>query len=79
MKIKKFQQGGMAPEAVPASVPASEQDPMTQLVEMAMAALEGQDPNLAMQVCQMLLELVGATQAPAQQPVFKKGGKLIRK
>lgn len=86
MRIKKFQTGGqMAPqdvasEAVPTTAPEA-QDPMMQLVEAAMAALESQDPNLAMQVCQMLLELVGATQggAPQGQPVFRKGGKLVRK
>ena len=86
MRIKKFQTGGqmasqdVASEAVPTTAPEA-QDPMMQLVEAAMAALESQDPNLAMQVCQMLLELVGAAPAPVGQPaqgapVFRRGGRI---
>lgn len=90
MKIKKFQQGGPMPaEAAPAA-PAPEQggqDPIMQLAEMAGAALQGQDCGLAMQVCEGFMMLVeqmmggGAEPvgAPAQAPVFKKGGKLIRR
>ena len=68
----------MPAEAAPAP---EAQDPMIQLVEAAMVALESQDPNMAMQVCQMLVELVGGAQgaAPQGQPVFRKGGKLVRK
>ena len=86
MKIKRYQQGGSMPvEAAPAPAPAPEQggDPIMQLAEMAGAALQGQDCGLAMQVCEgfmMLVEqMMGGGAAPAQQPVFRKGGKLVRK
>lgn len=86
MKIKRYQQGGPMPvEAAPAPAPAPAQggDPIMQLAEMAGAALQGQDCGLAMQVCEgfmMLVEqMMGGGAAPAQQPVFRKGGKLVRK
>ena len=83
---QKFQDGvQMAqPEAAPKPAEAPQQggDPMQMLVEAAMAAVQNQDPNMAMEVCMMLLELVGAVpgQAPVGepqgQPVFRKGGKI---
>jgi len=77
MKITKFQAGGPVAPAAPA--PA---DPMAQMVEMAMAALQNQDCELAMQVCDNLLMMLQETQppvnaAPEGQPVFKKGGKMV--
>lgn len=87
--VNKFQQGGAMPVAAPApeAAPAgAQQDPMAQLIEMAIAALQNQDPNLAFQVCETLLMLVQQAQAPAPvdaapqgQPVFRKGGKMYRK
>ena len=88
--IKKLQEGGeMAPppEAAPEGG-APEQgaqeggDPTAQILEAAMAALQNQDCNLAMQVLQALVQMLGggAPEGPAapegQAPVFKKGGKL---
>lgn len=87
-QTKKFQQGGqMAPEqAAPAEVMPAEQpmeqapaqDPMQMLFEGAMQALQSQDCQLAMQVCQMLLQLAQQSEQPepepAGEPVFKKGG-----
>lgn len=71
---------------MPAEAPQQGGDPMQMLVEAAMAAVQNQDPNMAMEVCIMLLELVGAAPgqapvgAPAEgQPVFRKGGKMKRK
>ena len=88
-KPRKFQDGGQMaqPEAAPMPAEAPQQggDPMQMLVEAAMAAVQNQDPNMAMEVCMMLLELVGAAPGqapvggPAQSPVFAKGGKLKRK
>lgn len=85
MKIqpRKFQVGGEmeAPveEPMPAETPeqGAQQDPLMQLAEMAAQALQSQDPNMAFQVCQALLELIQAAQgggAPQGQPVFRKGG-----
>ena len=77
----------MPSEAAPMPAEALQQagDPMQQLVEAAMAAVQYQDPNMAMEVCMMLLELVGAVPGqapvgePVQSPVFRKGGKMKRK
>ena len=89
--VRRYQQGGPMP-AGPAmggapveQAPAPQQDPMQMLVEAAMTAVQNQDPNMAMEVCMMLLELVGVAPGqapvgePVQSPVFAKGGKLKRK
>ena len=90
--IKKFQEGGeMTPppaEGAPAEAPAEAApeggDPTAQILEAAMAALQNQDCNLAMQVLQALVQMLGggAPEGPAvpqgQQPVFGKGGRLIK-
>ena len=89
--IKKFQAGGPMPAdaaaAAPAPAPEQGGDPIMQIAEMAGAALQSQDCALAMQVCEAFMMLVeqmaggGAEPvgAPAGQPVFAKGGKLIRR
>ena len=83
--ISKFQDGGVAPTPIPAEQQAPQGDPMEQLVMAAMTAVQNQDPNMAMEVCMMLLELAGVApgQAPVGaeqgQPVFRKGGKMKRK
>ena len=65
------------------------QDPMEQIVGMAIQAVQNNDPNLAMQVCETLVQIAqqAAKQtpttkesAPAEgEPVFKNGGKLVRR
>ena len=88
--IKKFQAGGPMPAdaaaAAPAPAPEQGGDPIMQIAEMAGAALQSQDCAMAMQVCEAFMMLVeqmagGAEQmgAPVGQPVFAKGGKLIRR
>lgn len=89
--IKKFQAGGPMPAeaaaAAPAPAPEQGGDPIMQIAEMASAALQSQDCAMAMQVCEAFMMLVeqmaggGAEPvgAPAGQPVFAKGGKLIRR
>lgn len=60
MKIRKFQEGGaMEPQQ------SSEQDPLMQLAEMAAQAIQNNNGQLALQVCQGLLQLI--EQAAAQQ------------
>lgn len=82
-KVNLFQAGGaVAPQG-------AAQDPMAMLVEGAAQAVQNQDCQIAMQVCQMLLELVNGAQAapapeaaPAPQegePVYRRGGKLVRR
>lgn len=91
---RKFQEGGAMPEdpamtedmPVEGEAPVEEApqgggDPLMQLAEMAAQALQSQDCNIAMQVCQAFMQLVQQAQgggAPAGQgqPVFKRGGKL---
>ena len=88
--LKKLQEGGPveAPaEAAPAEAAPGEAapeggDPAAQILEAAMAALQNQDCNLAMQVLQALVQMLGGgasegSAAPeGQAPVFGKGGKL---
>ena len=93
MKFKtlKFQEGGaMPPQEAPAGAPAEGgpeaggQDPLQQLVQMSMQALQSQDCQAAMAVCQAFVQLAqqqggGAEQPePQGEPVYKKGGKFAR-
>ena len=88
---RKFQEGGpmegpeMAPEQAPEVAPMPEQegsqDPLMQIAQMAMQALQTNDGQLALQVCDALLQLLqqaqgGAPQAPQGEPVYRRGGKL---
>ncbi len=90
MKIKKFQQGGameapMNPVMAPQAQPQGGDDPILMLAQAAAQALQTQDANLAMQVCEGLLQLVsqmmgpGPEAMPQEAPVFKKGGVLKKK
>lgn len=80
--VKKLQTGGSVSVPAPAEQPAPSGDPMEQLIMAAQEAVNSQNPELAMQVCMMLLELVGATQSVGQpgqnQPIFRKGGRITR-
>lgn len=96
--IKKFQMGGeMAPEEAPEQMPAEEMpaegapspeggqgDPLMQVAQLAVQALQNQDCNAAMQVCQIFLQMVQQMQGqpepePQGEPVFRKGGVLVRR
>lgn len=94
--IQRFQEGGMMPpqEApaepeVPAGggAPAEGEDPLMQIAQMAMQALQSQDCNAAMQVCEAFIQLVQQAQgggaesgAPVpEEPVYRAGGRLVRK
>lgn len=91
--VKKFQQGGpveAAPaEAMPQEAPMEGRAPMEQgSAEEQMAQLAQQllemllqqvgDPQAVMMILQMCMEMLQGA-AEQQQPVFKKGGKLVRK
>ena len=87
-KFAKFmQEGGVAPEAAPVeeapAAPEQGGSPEEQIVMACQQALQTQDCNLAMQVCQALLQMMGggapaeATTAPeGSEPVYKRGGRL---
>ena len=90
--INKFQEGGEIPEE---QIPVEEQgaapaqqggeDPLMQVAQIAVQALQNKDCNAAMQVCQIFLQMVqqmGQQNAPEQpkgEPVFRKGGILVRR
>ena len=89
--ISKFQEGGaMAPQGG-APAPQGGEDPMAMLLQGAQQAIEGQDCQVAMQVCQKIHELAGggaqggapapaAAPAPAEgEPVYRRGGRLVRR
>lgn len=94
MILKKFQQGGQmdpAMEQAPVEQAPVEQAPVqggeeqlaqiaTQLVQMLLQ--EVGDPNAVAAILQMALDVLSqAAQggAPQEQPVFKKGGKIVNK
>lgn len=93
MKLgNKFQAGGPMPVGAPAQAPQGGEDPTAMLLQGAQQAVQGQDCEMAMQVCQMLIEALGgggspqeaapqeAAPAPAEgEPVYRRGGRLVRR
>lgn len=92
MKLgRKYQEGGAMPAGAAPQGPQGGEDPMAMLMQGAQQAVEAQDCQIAMQVCQMLLELAGggasaeaapaeAAPAPAEgEPVYRRGGRLVRR
>ena len=90
--LKFLQEGGAMPAGAPAGAPQGGEDPMAMLLQGAQQAVQAQDCQIAMQVCQMLLELAGgggapteaapaeAAPAPAEgEPVYRRGGRLVRR
>ena len=87
-KVKKFQMGGPAPEAAPAPAEGgapegAAQDPMAQILQVAAQALQTQNCEAAMAVCQALMQLAqgggGPESAPQEEPTFaRNGAKLVR-
>lgn len=76
--------GGGAPTGEPAPGQGGEQDPIMMLAQMSAQAIQAQDCQMAMQVCQAFLEIVqqmqgGAPEEPQGEPVFRKGGTLVRR
>lgn len=95
-KVQKFQMGGPVQPAeepvqtgeAPVQEQAPEQgggqDPMVMLAQMSAQAIQSQDCQMAMQVCQAFLEILqqmqgGAPGEPQGEPVFRKGGVLVRR
>ena len=80
------------PAGAPAPAPQGGEDPTAMLLQGAQQAVQGQDCEMAMQVCQMLIEALGgggspqeaapheAAPAPAEgEPVYRRGGRLVRR
>lgn len=87
MKIRKHQMGGqMAPEAAPAEqmpqeagAPQGGQDEMMQqIAQIAQELIQQLGPDAAAVLAQMIMEMLQGA-AEQRQPVFRKGGKLIRR
>lgn len=89
---KKFQAGGPMPAGAGAPAPQGGEDPTAMLMQGAQQAVQGGDCEIAMQVCQMLLEMLGGGGAPAEgapaeaapapaegEPVYRRGGRLLRR
>lgn len=87
--IKKFQEGGAAPAPEAATPQQGNEDPTAMLMQGAQQAVQNQDCQIAIQVCQMVLEMLGGGGAPAggseaggapqSEPVYRRGGRLIRR
>lgn len=97
-ELRKFQAGGemATAEAAPAEAGApagpeagaapagTEQggDPMQQILQAAMQAVQNNDAQLALQVCAALVQLAQggagapAGEAPQGEPVYRNGGRL---
>lgn len=73
------QEGAMPEEGAPAGAPTDGEDPLMQIVQMFVQGLQSQDCNLLAQGAQMFLELIQQGQGGGQQPVFKRGGRLVRR
>ena len=86
-KTQKFQEGGAVQPTTGNSAPTPEEggDPITELVTLAQQAIESQNCEAAMAVCQGFMMLVTQS-APSEtappttgEPVYKKGGTLLRR
>lgn len=85
--IKKFQEGGAAPAQEAAAPQQGGEDPTAMLMQGAEQAVQNQDCQIAIQVCQMVLEMLGgapaggapAGGAPQSEPVYRRGGRLVRR
>lgn len=86
-ELLKFQEGGEmapAPAEAPAEAPAQGGSPEEQILQAAAQAVQTQDAQLALQVCQALVEMAGGGAQPApaapegQEPVYKRGGRLVK-
>jgi hypothetical protein len=82
--------GGMPPEQGPPPGGPEQagggQDPLMQIAQIAAQALQNQDCQAAMAVCEAFLQLIqqvagggGAPEQPAEPTFQRKGGKLQRK
>ena len=87
--IKKFQEGGATPASEAAAPQQGGEDPTAMLMQGAQQAVQNQDCQIAIQVCQMVLEMLGGGGAPAgrpeaggapqSEPVYRRGGRLVRR
>jgi hypothetical protein len=85
MKVKKFQEGGPAPEQAPAQGQEAggapqEGNPEEQLAGMAQQIIQQLGPEAAAALAQMIMQMLqgGGEEAPQGQPQYQRqGGKLV--
>ncbi len=87
--IKKYQAGGPMPadpamagvpaEAAPAPEQGGQDQMMAQLEQMAMEIIQSVGPEGAAMLAEMIMAMLQQGGAPQGQPVFRRGGKLVRK
>ena len=86
-KTKKFQTGGAVTPNNETSTPAPQEggDPIAELVNLAQQAIDSQNCEAAMAVCEGFMMLVTQSEqsqtppAPTDEPVYRKGGTLLRR
>lgn len=85
-KVKKFQEGGAAPAPAAEPMPAEQGAQLMQLAQMAAEALQSGDCNTALAVCEGFMGLIqqasqgqGGEAAPQGEPVYRRGGTLVRR
>lgn len=83
-----MQEGGNIASTPVGGAQEESQDPILQIAEMMAQGLQSGDCNMLSQACEAFLSLLQQVQAPQQEPlgapassapVFKKGGKMIRR
>ena len=95
IKLQKYQAGGEMAAGAPAEdptmaagAPAPEaqggnpEELLMQLAQVAAQALQNQDCEAAMAVCQGFIQMIQQMQgggAPEGEPVYKRGGKLVKR
>ncbi len=96
MKVAfKFQEGGAMPAPDPTAqaptggIPPEEpqgDNPLIQIAQMAMQALQSGDCQAALQVCEAFIQLIqqnsaeaAPEEAPQGEPVYRQGGILARR
>ena len=88
--IKKYQAGGPMPadpamagapaEAAPAPEQGGQDQMMAQLEQMAMEIIQSVGPEGAAMLAEIIMTMLQqGGGAPQGQPVFRRGGKLVRK
>lgn len=82
--VEKFQEGGAMPEGAPA--PQEQQDPLMQIAQIFAQGLQEQNCEMLAQGAQMFLQVLQQSMRAQQpgpeaggQPVFKKGGKMVKR
>lgn len=88
--IGRYQEGGAMPPQDPAMGQGGG-DPMQEILMGCQEAVETQNCEVALQVCEMLLQMAGGGAAPAEaapepapaeaegEPIYRTGGRLVRR